>query len=179
MNRIHLLVPVLFIALGANAQSLLQTLQPSPTVQASNDDACENFSGNWKGSCTSAAGEKIDEAFTVTQSGCDAIVLKGADHQVYIPVGGQASGDIAVSNCAECGNKPGVLHATMEAHWDSYKKVVTMHSGVIAKVLTGDSAPKAYFVKSVAQIKDYKLVVDVFEMASDKKVKFCELAKVR
>lgn len=180
MKRISCLLAVAFFAVGANAQSLLDTLQPLPAVQSSNDDACENFSGNWKGQCTTAAGQKIDEAFSVTQSGCDALAIKGGDHHIYLPVGGQASLDIAVANCAECGNKPGVMTATIEGHWDTYKKVLTVHSGALAKVLAGDSAPKAFFSKSVARLQDYKLIVDVYEVGSDaKKVKYCELAKVR
>jgi hypothetical protein len=183
MKRVLFVLPfvVFFSASTSNASidkmTLEEMLNPAPRVRVNPAETCEDFSGYWSGQCVGAGGHVQAETLAIDQKGCGLVTFKSDKGNLPLAIGGQGNFSGAVPSCEHCDGKPATFSLTAESHWDTYKKVLTFQVAALGRPLTTDGDAKGYYVKKKMQIVDYKLVVDVFEMTTEKKVKFCSFTK--
>src|SRR5262245_57239840 len=63
---------------------------PVPT-SLTTDEACENFTGDWKGVCVASGGKKTEDAVRIEQRNCDSIKLASRQGSFEMAIGGMVT----------------------------------------------------------------------------------------
>ena len=108
-------------------QSVLKRLNVTPRV--SKDAGCTDFTGNWKGSCAGANGERQDSVTKIVQQGCAFLV---SDDQ-FIPLGGFTSGNVVTPHSTPPTRWAEILSNT--SGWNANKTAVKMNFSGSAQLI--------------------------------------------
>lgn len=148
-------------------------VMPSAPLQKTDSLECTDFSGSWKGACTTTEGKKVEEAFNIIQNDCSVIELTSAKHKVAIPVGGVLS-----IGGAKPGNPAMSFGADITSSWNKEKKVLSFYVMAGGKKLAIDEKGGGLALKQDIQLTDNKLTVEIVAMGSEgKKAGSCEFEK--
>ena len=153
--------------------TFLSSLNSMPPVHPSREagKVCTDFSGNWKGTCTLAEGKKLDESFSMAQTGCEMLQVSGEKQNTQIlPIGG-----VMTTGGAIPGNPAMTFGSSVDSSWNKEKTTLTISIMGGGKKLASDDAGQGFFLTEEARIVNGKLAVDIHAAGSSGEiVSFCE-----
>ena len=121
-------------AANAPAQSLVEEFLPedvadmgSPSLEVAADQACTNFTGNWKGTCTFNGGTARAKNLYIKQKNCGVVKV---NHHL-VPIGGQGGGSVTLPTFTVAGGG--------SSKWNAAKTSLEFFHGMSGlKLGTGD-----------------------------------------
>ena len=164
------------IAIASEDLTFLSSLQMMPSVENSRGDGdkCTNFAGSWKGTCKTADGKTVEEAFQLKQKGCMMIEVTSAKQKTAIAIGGTFSAGGAIP-----GSPAVSFGGNFNSNWDKEMKVLSVFMGGGGKKLSLNEMGHGFFAKEeVRMMGEKKMGVQIHVMGGEMKKVSCEFDKM-